>query len=140
VRPLAQSDGHDAPWLIDELVPCVAAMVDEIVIGFETTVGEPVVAHVLPDVLNRVEFWGFRRQGDNGDVGRHDEKGSEWTALLRDISNPDKHRTLTSAQAEHALTFHVVDKEHLRDFDDLPGPIRPVVTNGGTEVYVKFPL
>ena len=73
MRPLTQSDGHDAPWLIDELVPCFAAMVDEIVIGFEDTVGEPVVAHVLPDVLNRVEVGAFRRQGDDGDVGRYDE-------------------------------------------------------------------
>jgi hypothetical protein len=47
VRPLAQSDGHDAPGLIDELVPSVAAMVDEIVVGFEEAVREPVVAHEL---------------------------------------------------------------------------------------------
>ena len=72
MRPLAQSDGHDAPWLIDELVPCFAAMVDEIVIGFEDAVGEPVVAHVLPDVLDRIELRAFRRQGDNGDVVWHD--------------------------------------------------------------------
>src|SRR5665811_1230115 len=84
MRPLAQSDGHDAPWLIDELVPCFAAMVDEIVIGFEDTVGEPVVAHVLPDVLNRVELWGFWRQGDNGDVGRHDEARRHVPASLID--------------------------------------------------------
>ena len=32
VRPLAQSDGHDAPRLIDELVPGFATMVDEIVV------------------------------------------------------------------------------------------------------------
>jgi hypothetical protein len=31
------------------------------------------VAHKLPDVLDRVEFGAFRRQGDNGDVGRHNE-------------------------------------------------------------------
>ena len=71
--PFAQSDGHDAPGLIDELVPGVAAVVDEIVVGFEDAVGEPVVAHELPDVLDRVEFGAFRRQGDDGDVGRHDE-------------------------------------------------------------------
>ena len=34
--PLAQPDGHDAPRLIDELVPCRTAMVDEIVVRFET--------------------------------------------------------------------------------------------------------
>jgi len=70
---LAQSDGHDAPGLIDELVPCLAAVIDEVVIRFEDAVGEPVVAHKLPDVLDRVELGTFRREGDNGDVGWHDE-------------------------------------------------------------------
>jgi hypothetical protein len=75
VCPLAQSDGHDPPRLVDELVPCLAAVIDEVVIGFEDTVGEPVVAHELPDVLDRVELGAFRWQGDNGDVGWHDEAG-----------------------------------------------------------------
>ena len=48
-------------------------MVDEIVVGFEDAIGEPVVAHKLPDVLDWVELGGFRRQGDDGDVGRHGE-------------------------------------------------------------------
>ena len=73
MRPMAQTDGHDPPGLIDELVPCLTAMVDEIVVGFEDAIGEPVVAHELPDVFNRVELGAFRRQGDDGDVGRHDE-------------------------------------------------------------------
>ena len=71
--PLAQSDGHDPPGLLDELVPSVAAVVDDIVVGFEDAVGEPVVAHKLPDVFHGVELGGFWRQGDDGDVGRHDE-------------------------------------------------------------------
>ena len=54
MRPLAQSDGHDAPRLVDELVPCLTAMADEIIVGFEDAVGEPVVVHELPDVLDRV--------------------------------------------------------------------------------------
>jgi hypothetical protein len=65
---LVQSGGHNAPGLIDELVPCLAAMVDEIVIGVEDTVREPVIAHELPDVLDRVELGTFRRQGDDSDV------------------------------------------------------------------------
>src|SRR5258705_11448891 len=48
-------------------------MVDEIVVGFEDAVGEPVVAHELPDVLDRVELWALRRQQNDGDVGRHEE-------------------------------------------------------------------
>jgi hypothetical protein len=48
---MAQSDGHDAPWLIDELVPGRTAMIDEIVVGFEDAIGEPIVAQELPDVF-----------------------------------------------------------------------------------------
>lgn len=36
--PLAQSDGHDAPGLIDEFVPSVAAVVDDILVGLEDPV------------------------------------------------------------------------------------------------------
>ena len=71
--PLAQSDGHDPPGLIDKLVPSLAAVVDEIVVGFEDAVREPVVAHELPDIFYRVELGGFRRHGDDCDVGRNDE-------------------------------------------------------------------
>jgi len=84
VRPLAQSDGHDLPGLIEELVPCLAAVVDEIVIGFEDTVRKPVVAHKLPDVFDRVELRAFRWQGDNSDVGWHDEARRHVPASLID--------------------------------------------------------
>src|SRR2546426_1744617 len=82
--PLAQSDGHDAPRLVDELVPCRTTMVDEIVVGFEDAVGEPVVAHELPDVLDRVELWALRRQQNDGDVGRHEEARGQVPAGLVD--------------------------------------------------------
>jgi hypothetical protein len=59
-------------------------VIDEIVVGFEDAVGEPVVAHKLPDVLDGVELGAFRRQGDNGDVGRHDEARREVPASLID--------------------------------------------------------
>ena len=36
--PLAQSNGHDAPRLIDELVPCRTTMVDEIVDKLNTEI------------------------------------------------------------------------------------------------------
>src|SRR5271155_2698271 len=73
MRPLAQSDGHDLPGLVDKLVPGIAAVVDEMVVAFEDSVREPVVTHELPDVLDRVEFRAFRRQSDDGDIVRHDE-------------------------------------------------------------------
>jgi hypothetical protein len=71
--PLAQSDGHDFPRAIDQRIPGVAAVIDDIVVGFEDAVREPVVAHILPDVFNGVEFRAFRRQGENGDVGGNEQ-------------------------------------------------------------------
>ena len=38
----SQSDGHDGPRLIDEFVPSIAALVEDIVVGEEHAVGEPV--------------------------------------------------------------------------------------------------
>jgi hypothetical protein len=84
VRPLAQSNGHDAPGLIDELVPSVAAMVDEIVVGFEDAVREPVVAHKLPDVFDRIELGAFWRQRNDGDICGHEKAGRQVPASLID--------------------------------------------------------
>lgn len=48
-------------------------MIDDVLVGCEDAVGEPVVAHELPDILDRVEFGAFGRQRDEGDITRHDE-------------------------------------------------------------------
>ena len=56
VRPISQSDGHDRLWLIDELVPSFATGLDDGVIIFEDAVGEPILAQVLPDILDRVQL------------------------------------------------------------------------------------
>jgi hypothetical protein len=42
MSPLTHSNGHDAPWLFDEFVPNNAAMVDDIFVGFEDAIREPV--------------------------------------------------------------------------------------------------
>src|SRR6266550_77240 len=47
--PIAQADGHDCPRLVDEAVPGKAAVIDDVVIGSEDAVGEPVVADERPD-------------------------------------------------------------------------------------------
>ena len=44
-------------------------MVDDVVVGIEDAVGQPVVAHELPDVLDRIELGRAWRQGENSDVG-----------------------------------------------------------------------
>ena len=71
MRPLAASDGHDAPSLIDELVPGFAAVVEDVLVRGEDAVREPVFAHELPDVLDRVQFGAFRWQRDDADVFRY---------------------------------------------------------------------
>ena len=73
--PLSHADGHDAPWLIDEIVPGEAAVVDDVIVGFEDAVRQPVVTHELPDILDRVELGASRWQRQEGDVGRDDQLG-----------------------------------------------------------------
>ena len=62
--PLSVSDGHDFPWLRDKAAPCITAMIDNIFEGGRDAVGEPVIAHELPDVFNRVELRAPGRQGN----------------------------------------------------------------------------
>ncbi len=38
MSPVAQSERHNAPWLVGELVPRMAGDIDDIVIGFEDSV------------------------------------------------------------------------------------------------------
>ena len=68
MRPLPHADGHDAPWLIDEVVPGEAAVVDDVIVGFEDAVRQPVVTHELPDVLDR-PFDRLRRALSSGHLG-----------------------------------------------------------------------
>jgi len=65
-----------------ELVPCFAAVVDEIVFVEKDAVGQPVVAQELPYVLLRIELGALGRQRHDGDVGGHDELGGEMPSGL----------------------------------------------------------
>ncbi len=56
MSPISQTDGHDGPGLACELGPGFAAEGDDLFVVFEDAVGEPVIAHVLPDVFDRIEF------------------------------------------------------------------------------------
>ena len=69
----SQSDRHDASWLIGEAVPGEAAMVEDLVVGFEDAVGPPVVAHELPDVLDGIALGAFGRVRQQVDVAENDQ-------------------------------------------------------------------
>ena len=68
MSPIAKSDGHDAPGLVAEFIPSVAAELDDLLVRLEDAIGEPVVAHELPDVFGGVEFRRLGRQGQDCDV------------------------------------------------------------------------
>ena len=78
--------------MVDELVPSVAAVVDDILVGIEHSVREPIVAHELPDVFLRVQFGAFCGQRDQRDVWRDFEAAGEMPAGL-----VDEQRGMTSA-------------------------------------------
>jgi hypothetical protein len=77
MRPVAQSDRHDGPRLVDELVPGIAAVLEDVLVGAEDAIGEPVVADELPDVFDRIEFGRLWRQRHQGNVGRNVEHVGE---------------------------------------------------------------
>ena len=57
MRPFSHTDGGDLPRPSDEFVPGLAAERDDVFVGLEDAVREPVAAHELPDVLHGVQFW-----------------------------------------------------------------------------------
>ncbi len=69
--PLAQSDGHDSPGLIDDAVPSFAGGIEDILVGLEGAVGEVGLSQELPEVLDRVQLGGAGRQEEQEDVVRH---------------------------------------------------------------------
>src|SRR6202167_5723553 len=82
MSPGARSDGYYLPRLADERVPGEAAVIEDVGVGREDAVGEPVVAHELPDVLDRVEFGRLCRQRHQGDIARYRQFGGGVPARL----------------------------------------------------------
>jgi len=85
VRPVPEADGHDFPRPIDELLPGVGAVIDDLFVGTEHPVREPIVTHELPDVFLRIEFGAFRRDWHYRDIGRkHEFWGQVPTGLVHE--------------------------------------------------------
>ena len=82
--PIPQPERHDPPGLIDEFVPRITTVIDDIVVAGEHAVGEPVVADELPDVLLGVELRALGGQRNDRNVVRHDEMLGEMPGGLID--------------------------------------------------------
>lgn len=63
MSPLADSNGCDAPRMIGACIPCATPMAENIVVGFEYSVREPVIAHEPPQLLDGVDW---AQRGGNG--------------------------------------------------------------------------
>ena len=50
-------------------------MIDDLVVGFEDAVREPIIPHELPDVFDGIEFRAFGWQRKDGDIRGYDERG-----------------------------------------------------------------
>ena len=87
--PLPDSNRHDEPGAIDQFVPVEAAMVDDVFVASEDPVGEPVVAHILPNALDRIELGRLGREGNERHVfGR--------LQLRRDVPTSPVHEHTTA--------------------------------------------
>ena len=90
--PIAHADGSYRVWRLCELFPCLACCFDNGVIMVEDAVGEPVGAHILPDVLHRVQLGRARGQEDRLYVRGHFELAGRMPS--RSIHEQHSHRSL----------------------------------------------
>ena len=84
--------------MLDDFLPREAAVIDDIVIGFEDTVGAPIVGHELPDILDRVQCGASGRQRHEGDISGHDQVGR--VTSLRLIEHQNNMRTVRDVEGE----------------------------------------
>ena len=67
-EPIERHGASQVGWLIDKRIPGVAAVIDDVVEGFEDSVRQPVLPHELPDIFLAVEFRRARRKLQERDV------------------------------------------------------------------------
>jgi len=102
---------------------------DNIVVGFEDAVGEPVLTHEEPEVLNRVEFRRLRRQWQDRDVAWddeiighvparliHDEDGMRIIGHVpRDFSQVLRHRVGVAPRHDQRCRFTLLGADGTED-------------------------
>lgn len=64
--------------------------------------------------------------------------GANWTAALRDINNPDKHRHLTAIFGSQNVQCTAFGHDRFPEFEDRAGIVRSTRTMSGTDVHVHL--
>jgi hypothetical protein len=94
-------------------------MIENVGVGREDPVGEPVLPHKLPDVLDRVQLGRLGRQRHQGDIGRHLQLARDVPAgliqeqhrmrsgrhRLRDLGQMQGHRLGRAARQHQACSL-----------------------------------
>lgn len=55
MNSVSEANEHDKPLLVDELVPRETPMVENVFVGLEDAIGQPVISHELSKVLGGME-------------------------------------------------------------------------------------
>jgi hypothetical protein len=79
---MADADGYDGLRLINEAPPCAEAVIEDIQMGSDVAVGEPIVTHKLPNVPDRIQLGGSEwKHCDDVGLQRYDNSSiSLWNA------------------------------------------------------------
>src|SRR5689334_17433428 len=105
--------------MCDKLVPGITADVEDVAVGEEDAVRQPVASHVLPDVFERIELGALRRyrhygyvRGDDQSMRQVpsrliDEKHgmSAWADGLGDFRQVQVHRRCVAAGQDERGSF-----------------------------------
>ena len=56
MSPVSEAEGHNFLGLVDQPVPGITAVSDDVVVVLEDEVEPPVLAHESPDIFDQVQF------------------------------------------------------------------------------------
>jgi hypothetical protein len=130
-RPSPEADGHNGPRLVDEAVPGVAAVIDDVGVGGEHAARQPGLAQELPDVLDGVQFgrsgwqqhqreivWHDEVLGavPSGPVHQHDPMGSG-SHGLRDFRQMQAHRLCVALGHDQGCALALLGADRPEDVD-----------------------
>ena len=111
-------------------------MVENVLVGFEDPVGQPVVAHELPEVLSGIELGAFGRQCQQRDVGGNSVPRRHVPASLIE----EQHGVAAGCHFGKDFGKVQVDRLDVAGWQDKCGTLSIVRANGAEDVSGCYPL